>query len=120
MPVSSPRSSFKGSLGIAPDIADERERSRIIVEAIQRLLDGKIKAIGTITLTINVASTTLSDIRIGRDTIVALFATTANAAAEIGAGTLYQTYPNANVEAAVLNHANNAQADRTFAYALLG
>ena len=85
---------------------------------IQRLFDGKINATGTVTLAANAATTTLSDRRIGRNTMVIMVPTTANGAAALSG--LYQTHPNANLRAAVLNHANNSQTDRSFAFALLG
>ena len=46
------------------------------------------------------------------------FAKTANAAAEIGNGTMY--IGAVNNGAFVVTHANNAQADRTFLYVALG
>ena len=88
----------------------------MIALGMQRLFDGKINATGTVTLAANAATTTLVDRRIGRNTKVYLMATTANAQAEIP----YQTFPNANLRAAVLNHANNSQSDKTFSFALLG
>ncbi len=91
---------------------------RLVAQAVNRIDDGSINATGTITLTISVASTTLSDRRIGQQTKVILVPTTANAAGELA--TLYQTLPNATEGQAVLNHANNAQADRTFGYVLAG
>ena len=91
---------------------------RLVAQAVNRIDDGSINATGTITLTINVASSTLSDRRIGKQTKVILVPTTANAAGELA--TLYQTLPNATEGQAVLNHANNAQADRTFGYVLAG
>ena len=82
------------------------------------LRDGKINSTGTVTLTSNAATTTLSDRRIGRTTKVVLVPTTANAAGALA--TTYLTYPNASTEAAVINHANNAQSDRLFGYVLQG
>jgi hypothetical protein len=42
--------------------------------------------------------------------------TTANAAAEIGNGTIYVS--SRGKQTATITHANNSQTDRTFAYAL--
>ncbi len=94
------------------------EWQRLSAEVINGLMDGKDNATGTLTLAINVATTTLIDRRIGPDTIVDTRATTANAATEIA--TLFQTLPNVTRGQAVLNHANNSQADRVFAYTLRG
>lgn len=82
---------------------------------------GKLNAVGTVTLATSAATTTLKDPRIGVDTVVICVPTTANAMTEVGDGTgPYQDYPNTTEGQAVLNHANSATADRTFAYALIG
>ena len=94
------------------------EWSRQIAEVHNRTQAGKTNNIGTLTLTINVASTTLNDRRIGPNTIVQFHPTTASASTEVA--TLYQTYPNTTEGQAVINHANNATADRIFAYSLVG
>tara|TARA_Y100000310_G_scaffold145298_1_gene144639 strand:+ start:225 stop:584 length:360 start_codon:yes stop_codon:yes gene_type:complete len=91
---------------------------RKVAEIVNLLQDGKINAVGSQTLTADTGTTTLSDPRIGTDTIVELTPTTANAATAFA--TTYQTYPNTTAGQAVINHANNAQTDRTFAYSLQG
>ena len=96
------------------------EWQRLTVEVVNGLMAGRHNAHGTVTLTANQATTTLADRRVSANTKVFLFPTTANAAAEVGAGTLYQTYPNVTAGSAVLNHASNAQADRVFTYLLAG
>lgn len=94
---------------------------RNLAKSINRLLDGHGNNIITsVTLTANAATTTVTDNRIERDTILHLMPTTANAATEFGAGTLRQTYPNSQPGVAVLTHANNAQTDRVFAVTLSG
>ena len=95
------------------------EWQRLTVEVVNRAMDGKLNARGTVTLDANQATTTLLDRRIGPDSVFLPMPTTANAAAEVGAGTLYQDYPNVTAGQMVLNHANNAQSDRDFAYILL-
>ncbi len=95
------------------------EWQRLTVEVVNRAMDGKLNARGTVTLTANQATTTLSDRRIGPDSVILPMPTTANAAAEVGAGTLYQDYPNVTLGQMTLNHASNAQTDRDFAYILL-
>jgi len=96
------------------------EWQRLSVEVLNRAMDGKLNALGSVTLTESVATTTLLDRRIGADSVILPMPTTANAAAEIGAGGFFQTVPNVTLGQMVLNHANNAQVDRTFIYALLG
>lgn len=80
------------------------------------VMDGKINATGTVTLTANSATTTLADLRIGPNSIIVFMPTTANAAAE--KDNLYVS--SRGKETATLTHSNNAQTDRTFAYAVLG
>lgn len=76
-----------------------------------------VKSHGTGTLTANVASTSLQDSRIGVTSFIQFMPTTANAASEIGAGTLYVSARAEGV--ATLNHANNAQADRAYTYLVI-
>ena len=101
-------------------VGDPAEHTRKVAEAVRELQDGKIRAIGTVTLAINSATTTLTDTRIGRETVVILDATTASAAAERGGTGMFMTYKNATKGQAVINHVNSATADRTFTYVLLG
>ena len=96
------------------------EWSRLISGVLNGAMQGKLNNGGQVTLTANQATTTVTDGRIGTDTKLVLVPTTANAAAEVGAGGLFQTFPNVTKEQAVLNHASNAQTDRDFRFALLG
>ena len=91
-----------------------RDESSVLAGA----MTGKTNNTGTVTLTASQATTTITDARLGRGTLLTLVPTTANASAEVA--TIYQTYPNATKEQIVLNHANNAQGDRIFAFALIG
>ncbi len=145
MPVSSPRAtarsfrippdSFHGDFeqplqDASPDPVAREPLRRLIwqivewqrqtTEALRGVLQGKLNNTGDVTLVDNVATTTLSDVRIGADTAVVLVPLTANASAEVGAGAFYQTLPNATTGQAVLNHANNAQTDRDFRFSLMG
>ena len=86
--------------------------------AISQLAQGRSNAVGTATLTANAATTTITAVACGSGATPILTATTANAAAEIGAGTLYVgTVSNGSF---VVTHANNAQTDRTFKWAAIG
>lgn len=69
---------------------------------------------GTVTLTANAASTTLTDDNITASSVILLMPTTANAA-----GALATTYiGTVAVGSATITHANNAQADKTFKYSV--
>ena len=89
---------------------------RKVATVVNNIMDGKINATGSVTLTANQATTTLTDMRVGPDSVILFMPTTANAAAELA--TLYVS--SRGQETATLTHANNAQVDRTFAYAVLG
>ena len=87
-------------------------------DTVNLILKGKTNNYGSVTLTANAASTVVTDPRAGIDTVPVFTPTTANASAEIGAGTMYvsargnQTF--------TITHANNAQVDRTFLYTISG
>lgn len=88
-----------------------------IGDVVNNTLRGKLNCTGTLTLLPNVASTTLSDVNIGGNSVVLLMPTTANASAEIGAGGIYiNTFLKGSC---VVHHANSAQVDRIFGYAVL-
>lgn len=92
--------------------SDHRAR---LADAVNNILRGKINNVGEITLTASSATTTLTDIRIGKDSIVLMQPTTANAAAALS-GLYFGTPGNGTI---TINHANNAQADKSFRYAVL-
>lgn len=89
-----------------------------LATAINSLRDGKINSVGEITLTINSATSTLADRRIGPDSVILLMPTTANASAEFGNGTIYVSAR--GKQTATITHANNSNSDRTFGYTVLG
>lgn len=119
VPLDWPEPAFEDDDAMARRAGVAREHRRKLAETLNVLV-AFWNSVDTLTLSASVASTTLSDARIGRNTVVLYTPTTANGSAEIGNGTIYQTYPNATEGQAVINHANNAQTDRTFAYALVG
>jgi hypothetical protein len=96
---------------------DSRDHRRKIADAINGVMDGRTNNAGTVTLTSSAVSTQVSDNRVGTDSVIVFMPTTANAAAEIGAGTMYisargkQTF--------TITHASNGQTDRDFTYAVL-
>ena len=91
---------------------------RLTSEVVNRTQEGKLNNLGTLTLTDLVATTTLNDKRIGARSVIQVMPTTANGANELA--TFFQTYPNVTQGQAVLNHANNAETDRTFTYTVTG
>lgn len=96
---------------------DEKDLTKL-TDAINQLAQGRSNAVGTATLTINVATTTVTAINCGSGSTVILTPTTANAAAEFGNGTIrVSTVANGSF---TITHANNANADRTFLWAAFG
>lgn len=91
---------------------------RQIARIVNSLLGGKLNCTGSVTLAVSAGSTTITDARIGPFSVLLFMPQTADAAAEIGNGTLYVSSRSAG--SAMLTHANNSQADRTFAVAIIG
>lgn len=89
-----------------------------IVLSIQQLGAGRSNAVGTVTLTVSAATTTVTDNNCAVGSVPILVPTTANAAAEIGNGTMYISAV-AN-KSFTITHANSATTGRTFLYALHG
>ena len=89
------------------------DKPRTISTVVNNILDGKVNSTGSITLTNSSATTTLSDDRIGADSVIIFMPTTSNASSE-----------NIHVTArqkgqATLNHAN-ASTTRSFDYVIFG
>ena len=118
MVISSPRAGANAYEPAPEEWGDVAEWCRQIAQVANANQNGKINATGTVTLTANQATTVISDQRIGPDSIILLMPTTANAAAEVGAGGLYIS--SRGEKTATFTHANNAQVDRTFGYAIFG
>ena len=93
---------------------------RNIVAAIRALIRGGSNATGVVTLTPNSATTIVPAVNCPPGGHVFLFPATAHAAAEVAAGGLYVASANVVAGQFTINHANNAQADRTFYYVTLG
>jgi hypothetical protein len=90
-------------------IGDERDHRRLF-------LQGLGERTGIVTLVASAASTTLTDARIRFDSPLILVPTTANAAIEIGNGTLHLPEAGRANGEIVIVHANNALSDRVFRY----
>ena len=99
---------------IPPEGGSDRE----VASVVNLLVDGKSNNKGTFTLTASTTTTTVSDLRAGTNSVITYVPTTANASAEIGAGTIFISAR--NNESFVLTHANNSQSDRTFLYVVIG
>ena len=85
---------------------------------LQGLMRGKLNSLGDVTLTASSATTVVADPLAGPDSVILWMPTTANAAAEIGAGGMYVSSRGDGTF--TITHANNAQNDRTFRYVVFG
>jgi hypothetical protein len=86
-----------------------------LILSLQQLAAGRSNAIGTVTLTVSATSTTVTDQNCASGSAIILTPQTANAAAALTG--IYYSTANGSF---VINHANNAQTDRTFTYAIQG
>jgi hypothetical protein len=95
----------------------EKDQAKI-VRSLQQLAAGRSNAVGTVTLAIGVASTTVIDMNCAAGSVPILVPSTVNAATELGNGTLYVSAVTNG--AFTITHANSATTGRTFLYALQG
>ncbi|MCK5013217.1 MAG: hypothetical protein KAS66_05315 [Candidatus Omnitrophica bacterium] len=103
-----------GFTTVAQDEQDQRRQN----EVIRGLMDGKSNNTGEVTLTENVATTVVVDLRVGAESVIMFVPTTLNAAAEQAAGGMYVS--SRGKQTFTITHANNAQTDRDFVYAVIG
>lgn len=105
------------SLGVIVPSADETDQRKVI-STVRQLSEGRSNATGTATLTASAASTVVTALTCGEGSTVLLMPTTANASAEIGAGTIYiGTVANGSF---TITHANNSQTDRVYRWVAIG
>ena len=89
-----------------------------IVLAIQQLAAGRSNAVGTVTLVTGAATTVVTDKNCAAGSVPVTVPATANAAAELGNGTMFiSAVANGSF---TIGHANSAVTGRTFMYALIG
>lgn len=91
----------------------ERDPIRI-VRAIRELFEGRSNCTGEFTCALNAATTSVAAPNCGADSRILLQPTTANAAAEVGNGTIYVSAVSQG--SFTVTHANSATASRTFWY----
>jgi hypothetical protein len=89
-----------------------------IVLAIQQLAAGRSNAVGSVTLPTGASSTTVTTANCAAGSVPILVPASANAATEVGNGTMFVSAV-AN-GAFTITHANAATAGRTFLWAVLG
>ena len=106
----------------APTLTPEQSASymRRLWESLKPLRAGKTQNVTTLTLTANTTTTVLNWYGLSPQSVVVFDPKTANAAAELAAGTMYVLTANRGNNAFTVTHANNAQVDRTFQVAIVG
>jgi len=96
---------------------------RYIFEYLRRIYDvirgvqiGKLQCTTTVTLTASATTTTLTDARIGAESVILFMPTTANAA-----GAMTNLYVSARAQgSATLTHSSTATTDRVFGVIVIG
>ena len=99
---------------------DETDLKRVIM-SLQQLASGRSNATGTVTLVTSSTTTTVTPTQSGiisSSSQIIITPTTANAATEIGNGTIYVS--TVGKDTFTLTHANSATTGRTFSWAVLG
>lgn len=91
-----------------------------IILAIQQLAAGRSNAVGTVTLATGAATTVVTTATglCAPGSVPILVPTTANAATEFGAGSLYIS--SVGIDTFTITHVNSATTLRTFLYAIHG
>lgn len=102
------------------DHEDGKEHRRLLGQSVQGLMSGKSNNILDVTLTASQASTTVEDARLTFSSVLLPMPRTANAAAEIGNGTMYVADSGRVNGEVTITHANNAQTDRDFYFVIVG
>jgi hypothetical protein len=101
----------------APATSDgPRIHRRQLAQAINQVMSGKINAAASVTLTPNATSTTLTDSRIGPQSVIVLVPTTQDASALDIAPWINSTAAGS----AVVSHGSSPSADLTFAALIIG
>lgn len=96
---------------------EEADLKRLIL-SLQQLAAGRSNAVGSVTLTTSSATTAVTTANCAAGSTPILTPTTANAAAEVGNGTMYvSAVANGSF---TITHANSATTGRTFLYAIVG
>lgn len=101
-------------------LVDVQVYARKLFDALFRVMQGKIQCVGEVTLNPSASTTVLTDLRISIQSAILFDPRTANAANELFGGTMYILDANRGKGTATITHANNAQADKKFFYAVVG
>lgn len=101
---------------LPPRWTDIGEQIRKVVTAVNNILRGKTNNTGEVTLRVSQTTTTLTDIRIGINSVIQLMPMTANARTALA--NVYFDEP--GDETVVINHSSSVNADQEFRYTITG
>lgn len=97
---------------------DEKQHRRLIAQWEREAHQGHLGNTGNVTLMTGTAATVVTDFRVGAFSVIGFMPTTANAAAELAAGSMFVSSRSA--QGFTITHASTTTADRAFAYSILG
>tara|TARA_R100001082_G_C4365746_1_gene161846 strand:- start:994 stop:1323 length:330 start_codon:yes stop_codon:yes gene_type:complete len=103
-------------INVPVSMPDHAQHLRLIANAVNNTLDGKINSTGNITLTASATSTTLTDKRIGLNSVIVLVPTNANS--NSAKANLYVSAKDDG--SATLTHSSSSNTDQTFDYVVIG
>ena len=97
-------------------IPDQGQHLRLVSTSLNNTINGKLNSTGTITLAANATTTTLTDARIGGNSVIIFMPTTAN-----GRTALNSLHISARSSGtATLTHANSTNTDQNLSYCVIG
>jgi len=103
-------------LNVPISIPDSALHLRVVSQALNNTIDGKLNSTGNITLTASATSSTLTDRRIGENSIILFMPTTSNANSAKD-----DLYVSARADgSATLTQASSSNTDQTFGYLVIG
>lgn len=95
---------------------NQSQHLRLVSTSLNNTINGKLNSTGTITLTASATSTTLTDERIGGDSVILFMPTTVN-----GKTAFANLFVSARSNGtATLTHASSSNTDQTFGYVVIG
>ena len=103
-------------LNVPISIPDSALHLRVVSQALNNTIDGKLNSTGNVTLSASATTTTLTDARVGSNSIILFMPTTANANSAKD-----DLYVSARADgSATLTHASSSNTDQTFGYFVIG
>jgi hypothetical protein len=103
-------------LNVPISIPDSALHLRVISQALNNTIDGKLNSTGNVTLSASATTTTLTDARVGSNSIILFMPTTSNANSAKD-----DLYVSARADgSATLTHASSVNTDQTFGYVVIG